>query len=92
MSARKARFMGKILTGIVSTIVAPVLASVVSQQVGDWQQALSALVENELPAAKSEWKPPTPVNGANTLQIGGREKPSSEEKPGEARRVPLWNR
>jgi hypothetical protein len=91
MSVRKSRLIGKILTGLLTTIVAPVLAAIVSQQVGDWQQTLSALVENELPAAKSQWNQPSALNGANTFQIGGRERPSRDEKPAEARRVPLWN-
>src|SRR5665213_145265 len=56
MSARKSRFIGKILTGLVTTIVAPVLASVVSQQVDGWQQTLKILVDNEAPAAKADWK------------------------------------
>jgi hypothetical protein len=100
MSARKSRFIGKILTGLISTIVAPVLATVVSQQVGDWEQTLKILVENETPAAKADWKEPTAEGGANAFQVGGRAKPSAllpaltapREKAGDARLTPSCSR
>jgi hypothetical protein len=35
-----------------------VLANVVAQQVGDWQQTLKFLVENERPTATTDWSRP----------------------------------
>jgi hypothetical protein len=100
MSVKKSRFISKILAGVVTTILAPALASFVGQQMGDWEQTLSVLVENELPAAKADWRQPTTQGGTSALQLGGCGKLSaplpvltpSEEKAGEARRVPLWSR
>jgi len=99
MSVRKSRFFSKILAGVATTILAPALAGIVGQHVGDWEQTLSVLVENQLPAAKADWKQPTTQGGTSALQLGGCGKPSaplpilttSEEKAGEARRVPLWS-
>jgi hypothetical protein len=100
MSVRKSRFITKILTGLVTTIVAPVLASVVSQQVDGWQQTLKILVENEMPAAKADWSQPNTGGRATTLQAGASVKPTAPlpvitapmEKAGEGRRVPSWGR
>ena len=100
MSARKSRFIGKILTGLISTIVAPVLATVVSQQVGDWEQTLKILVENETPAAKADWKAPTAEGAANNFQLVGRARPSAllpvqnapRDKADEARLAPSCSR
>jgi hypothetical protein len=60
MSAKRFGRLGKILTGAFATVVAPVLANVVAQQVGDWQQTLKFLVENEPPAATADWNRPVP--------------------------------
>jgi hypothetical protein len=100
MSVRKSRFIGKILTGVVTTIVAPVLAGVLSQQMDGWEQTLRVLVANELPAAKADWRQPTAEGGASVYQTKGRLKPTTtppaptvpEERAGETHRNPSWSR
>jgi hypothetical protein len=83
MSARKSRFISKILAGVVTTIVAPVLASVVGQQVDDWQHTLKVLVENEPPAAKANWNLPVPEVvgvGSNRFTAENAENAENAEK------------
>ncbi len=70
MSVRKSRFISKILAGVVTTFVAPVMASVIGQQVDDWQHTLRVLVENEPPAAKANWNLPTAQGCARYPQAG----------------------
>jgi hypothetical protein len=77
MSVRKSRFISKILAGVVTTIVAPVLANVVGQQVDDWQHTLKILVENEPPAAKANWNLPTAERDARYPQAGDCGRPSA---------------
>jgi hypothetical protein len=77
MSVRKSRFISKILAGVVTTVVAPVLASVVGQQVDDWQHTLRVLVENEPPAAKANWNLPTAEGGGRYPQAGDYGRPSA---------------
>ena len=57
MSAKKPSYLSKILTGVVTTFVAPMLATVVAQQVGEWQDTVKCLVENQFPALAAEARP-----------------------------------
>ena len=100
MSVRKTRFIGKILTGVVTTVVAPVVASVVSQQMDGWEQTLRVLVEKELPAAKADWRQPTAEGAASGYQANSRPRSitptPAPAAPGdrvwETHRNPSWSR
>src|SRR5438309_7557445 len=70
MAVKKPRMFGKILTGILTTIVAPALASVVAQQVVHWQDTVKFVVENNLPGYTADWTQPTPADSARHLQAG----------------------
>jgi hypothetical protein len=60
MSAKRFGRLGKILTGVFATVVAPVLANMAAQQVGDWQQTLKYLLENQTSASTADWNRPVP--------------------------------
>jgi hypothetical protein len=83
MAARKYGRLGKMLTGVFVTFVAPVLANVAAQQVGDWQQTLKYLVENESPAATADWNRPIPQSvgvGNNRFTAENAENAENAEK------------
>lgn len=70
MSAKRSRFFGKILTGFLTTVVAPAVASLVAQQVGEWQDTVKCLIENQPPAITADGTRLTSEDKSHRPQAG----------------------
>lgn len=57
MSAKRTGCLRSFLAVVFTTIITPVLANVLAQDVKDWQQALENVLEGK-PAAVAEWNHP----------------------------------
>ncbi len=77
MAVKKSRFIGKILTGILTTIIAPAVASIVAQQVTEWQDTVKYAVENRLPALSAEWNQPVAADNARRLEATSAKRPKT---------------
>lgn len=72
MSVKKSRLFSKIVTGVVTTILAPAMASLVAQQMSQWQDTVKVVVEDHLPSLTAERTPHTSEGKARHIETGGR--------------------
>jgi hypothetical protein len=63
MSAKRTGCLRNFLAVAFTTIITPVLANVLSQDLKDWQQGLEAVVEGK-PAATADWARPVAESAA----------------------------
>ena len=97
MPAKKSGCLRNFLAVAFTTVVTPVLASVIAQDVKDWQDGLSAVLEGKT-TVRTDWsrpvveEPARPTHGAFPAPYGtavaeqsapNPAQPSAERKPGQ---------
>ena len=68
MSAKRTGCLRNFLAVVFTTIITPVLANVLAQDLKDWQQALENVLEGR-PAATANWNQPVAENVVKPPQV-----------------------
>ena len=68
MSAKRTGCLRNFLAVVFTTIITPVLANVLSQDLKDWQQGLEAVLEGKS-AATADWNRPVAENTVQTPHL-----------------------